>query len=350
MRYGVIGENPIERLGLAAGLIPTVSIEGYAPIFGRAIVLATELGMFDVIGRAGSTADGVAEACGTDPRATEKLLNLLVTMRYLRRRDGTYRLARHVERWMLADRKGSLRDLVLMKRLEWRWIDQLDSFVRTGEPVNVHATMSAEDWGAYQRGMRAQANLAAPLLARQIPVPKGAERMLDVGGSHGYFSVAICRRHKGLRAVVLDLPEAVEHARPLLEREGMGDRVLLKAGDALADGLGEADYDLILMFSLVHHFDDATNRRLVANAARALRPGGVLVIGEAVRPESLGRGAQLGALFDLYFALTSQSGTWTFDEMSAWQRDAGLVPREPSRLRFARDLGLQMADKPAATA
>jgi SAM-dependent methyltransferase len=349
MRYGVTGENPFETVALGAGLIPTAMTEGYAPAFGRAVVLATEMGVFDVIGSGEASAAAVAEACGTHPGATEKLLNFLVTMRYLGKRGDKYRLAGHVKRWMLSDRPNSVRDAVLMKRLEWRWIEELDSFVRTGEPVNVHETMSGDEWGAYQRGMRAQANLIAPLLSRQIPVPNGAQRMLDIGGSHGFFSVALCRRHPGLRAVVLDLPEAVEHSAPLLEREGMGDRVVHQAGDALTDDLGESVYDLILMFSLVHHFDGATNRRLVAKSARAIRPGGVLVIGEALRPTSFGRGSQLGAFFDLYFALTSESGTWTFEEMASWQREAGLVPRKPARVRFAKEIGLQVADRPPAS-
>jgi SAM-dependent methyltransferase len=169
--------------------------------------------------------------------------------------------------------------------------------------------------------------------------------MLDIGGSHGYISVVLCRRHPGLRATVLDLPSAVEHARPLLARERMGDRVVLKAGDALKDDLGESRYDLIFALSLVHHFDDATNRRLVEKSARALRPGGIMVIGEVMRPASPGKGGQLGAFFDLYFAMTSESGTWTFEEMGAWQRAAGLVPRKPIKLRFAREFGLQVADR-----
>ena len=65
---------------------------------------------------------------------------------------------------------------------------------------------------------------------------------------------------------------------------------MLRAGDALADDLGDAAYDLILAFSLVHHFDDATNRQLTRKAARALRPGGYLVIGDALRPPSPGKG------------------------------------------------------------
>ena len=345
MRYGVIAEGPLERTLLASDLAPTAMVEGYGPLYARAIVIATELGMFDAIGRGGLSAEAIASSCGTDARATEKLLNLLTTMRYLKVRDGTYRLRRHVRRWLLKDARGSVRDMVLMKRLEWRWIEGLDSFIQSGRPLDVHGSMSTEDWGVYQRGMRAQANLGAPILARQVPVPSGATEMLDIGGSHGYISVVLCRRHPGLRATVLDLPSAVEHAGPLLAREEMGDRVVLKAGDALKDDLGESRYDLIFVLSLVHHFDDTTNRRLVEKTARALRPGGTLVIGEVIRPASPGKGGQLGAFFDLYFAMTSESGTWTFEEMGAWQRAAGLVPRKPIKVRFASGFGLQVADR-----
>jgi SAM-dependent methyltransferase len=220
--------------------------------------------------------------------------------------------------------------------------------VRDGRPLDVHGEMSTEDWRAYQRGMRAQANPLASLVARRVPVPAGASEMLDIGGSHGYFSVVLCRRHPGLRATVLDLPPAVEQAAPILEREGMGDRVVLRAGDALTDDLGDAAYDLIMGFSLVHHFDEATNRLLVAKAARALRPGGYLVIGDALRPRAPGKGGQQGAFFDLYFALTSESGLWSFDEMRSWQVEAGLTPLKSISLFPGGGFGLQVAERVAS--
>lgn len=327
VRVGLTAENPVESVILSSGILPIAMLEAYSPVYARAIVLGTKLGIFDALRDGGRSAGSIAEAAGTDPRATEKLLNLLITMRYLRQRDGAYSLTRHARRWLLADEPGSVRDVILMKELEWAWLDRLERFVRDGRPLDVHATMSTEDWRAYQRGMRAQANVLARWLARRIPVPAGAREMLDIGGSHGFFSVVLCRRHPQLRATVLDLPQAVEHAAPLLEREGMGERVVLRAGDALTDDLGEAAYDLILMFSLVHHFDGATNRQLVTRAARALRPGGYLVIGDALRPSAPGKGGQQAAFFDLYFALTSESGLWSLDDMRDWQVAAGLTPR-----------------------
>lgn len=347
MRLGLIPESVLDRVMLAFGVGPPPAMtEAYAPLHARAIVAATEMGVFDALAGRGRSAAEVASACGMDERAAGQLLNFLVSMRYLRYRRGAYELAKQTRRWMLEDADGGIRDLILMKRLEWRWIDGLEGYLRTGEPANVHGTMSPDDWQTYQRGMRAQASVGAANLARLLPIPKGAREMLDIGGSHGYWSVVLCRRHPDLRATVLDLPDAVAHATPLLEREGMGDRVVLRAGDALRDDIGTDAYDVVLMFSLVHHFDEATNRRLVSRAAAALRPGGRLIILEPLRARP--GGGQQGAFFDLYFGLTSESGTWTMDEMRGWQVEAGLVPRaEPLPLRFVKDFGLAIADKPA---
>jgi SAM-dependent methyltransferase len=172
--------------------------------------------------------------------------------------------------------------------------------------------------------------------------------MLDIGGSHGYFSVAACRKYPQLRAEVLDLPEAVEQAAPILAAEGMGDRVVHRAGDALTEDLGSETYDLILMFSLVHHFDAETNRSLTARCARALRPGGLLVIGDLMRPEQPSRASAMDLFYDLYFALTSRSGLWSFAEMAGWQLAAGLKPRKPVHLVPGSGPGLQVGELPGA--
>jgi SAM-dependent methyltransferase len=347
VRYGVVATNPIERAVLASGRVPTPLIDTYAAAFGETALVATEQGLFEALADGPLDAAAVAARAGTEARATEKVLNLLTSMRYLRYgRDGRYALSSLARRFLLADSPSSIRDLILMRRLELGWIGQMGGFLRSGKPLDVHGTMTEDDWGLYQRGMRAQAALTAVEATRRTPVPKGAREMLDIGGSHCYFSVALCRRNPGLRSVVLDLPEAVEHAAPILAREGMGDRVTHRVGDALTDDLGEAAYDLVITWSLVHHFDDATNRALAARVARALRPGGVFVIGEAIRPSSPAKAGQLISFFDLYFAMISEAGTWTFDEMAAWQRAAGLVPRRPIRMLLAQGVGMQAATKP----
>jgi hypothetical protein len=81
---------------------------------------------------------------------------------------------------------------------------------------------------------------------------------------------------------VLDLPEAISSAAPLLAAENMGYRVVHREGDALSE---------------------------------------------------------------LYFGLTSRSGTWAVHEIAQWQRDAGLLPATHPVSLSSGDVGLQLAFK-----
>ena len=51
--------------------------------------------------------------------------------------------------------------------------------------------------------------------------------------------------------------------------------------------------------------------------------GGLYVIGEFLRADEPGGGGAVGATSDLYFALTSASGTWSQPEIVAWMEKTG---------------------------
>ena len=334
MKLTVTAENPIERLILALGVAPVTLMDTHMSFMrARAIMVGTKLGIFDALASGALTAEDVASRCGTSFAATEKLMNALVGCGYLRFGRGRYALSAVARKWVTRDSPQSIRDKVLFEFIEWTLVERVEDFVRTGQPLDIHRSVSDEQWGLYQRAMRALSGLVAPEIVRRTPMRVGATDMLDIGGSHGYISVAMCRRYPELRAVILDLPAAVKHAAPILAKEGMGDRVTHRGGDALTEDFGTNAWDLVYVSQLLHHFDEATNREFARRVARALKPGGVFVILEMMRPRSPQDAGQVGALLDLYFALTSQSGTWSIEQMSAWQRDAGLIPRKPIRLR-----------------
>lgn len=347
MKLGPVAQTLLEKIAKAFGLLPEPLLDTHiAMLLARTIMEGSRLGVYEALAAGPLTANEVAARCGAHPPAMGKLLNALAGCGYLTCHRGRFGLAPMARKWLLPDADQPLHGKMLFQFLEWEYVEHIGDFVRTGRPVDIHSTMTAEEWGTYQRGMRSAASTWAPEVGRRTPVPKGAKDMLDVGGSHGLLSAAICRRHPGLRSVILDLPEAVEHAAPILAGEGMGDRITHRAGDVLEDDLGVEAWDVVLMANLVHHFDDATNRRLAKKIARALRPGGVFVIQELYRPHTPDESGQVGALLDLYFALTSESGTWSFEEMAGWQREAGLKPRKPVKFRTVPGNGQQSAVKP----
>ena len=348
MKIDVAAESPIERLALTLRQVPTPVFHTLMPmVAARALLVGTKLGVFEALGQDPLTAADVAAKLGTEPAATGKLLSALAGLGYLRAAGNGFVLSAAARRWLVSGSPRSLRDFILEQEFDvFRWLEHLEDYVRTGHGVQAHDGLSDDGWRAYQRGMRSLAGLSAAEVARRVPVPAGARQMLDIGGSHGYYSVVLCRRHPGLRSVVLDLPQAIRHAAPLLAREGMGDRVVHRAGDATTDDFGAAEFDLVLIAHAVHHFGAPANRDLARRAAHALRPGGFFVILDFVRPRSPNDAGQVGTLNDLFFALTSASGTWSSEELAEWQRGAGLEPRKPIPMRTMPDAVIQAAVKP----
>jgi SAM-dependent methyltransferase len=338
MKIGARPESVLERLGLWLGLVPVPLLETHVcATLARSIMAGVELGVFDVLAAAPLAGNDIAGRCHTDPDATMLLLDALTASRYLRLSQGRYALAPQSRKWLLGGSDNSLRDKILLQAVEWRWLAGLEMFVRTGRPLDFHESMSELERRLYHRSMRALAGIAGREVAWRTPIPRSARRMLDLGGSHGHFAAAICRRRRALRAEVLDLPSAIDHAAPLLAAEGLGDRVIHVAGDVISADLGVEQYDLILMSNLAHHLDLAQNQDVARRAARALRPGGVFVIQEPVRPIRPSEAGQTGTLLGLYFALQSRPGvkTWTVADLAGWQVAAGLRPRRAMRIRTA---------------
>ena len=347
MKLSAQPENLLEALALRSGMVPTPLGDTHvAFMLARTIMVATKIGIFEALAKQPVTAPQVAQRCATAPEATRKLLNTLVHLGYVQLDQDQYALTPLASRWLLRDSAQSVYDKMLFQFTEWEMVAGYEDYVRTGQPFQMHETFTPAQWTAYQRGMRSMAGTAAWEVARRTPVPPRAKDMLDIGGAHGYYSVALCRRHAGLRSVILDLPEAIAEAQHLLAKEQMGGRVVHRPGNVLTDELGEAQYDIVLIASLVHHFDENTNRDLMQRIARALRPGGVLVVQEFMRNPRPRRGDHLGALLDLFFAATSESGTWSVKEIADWQRAAGLQPRKPIWLRSIPRHAQQVARKP----
>jgi SAM-dependent methyltransferase len=349
MRLDAVPENLFERIALWTGVVPTpLGDTIVAMTLARTIMVATKLGVFEILAKKARTAHEVATRCALDQHATEVLLFALAGAGYVRSKETRYTLAPVARKWLLKSSPQSLYDYMLFNFLNWTWDERFEDFIRTGKPAHIHQEMSIVEWQVYQRAMRSLAGFSAFEVARRTPVPRGAQMMLDIGGSHGYYSVMLCRRHPGLRSIVFDLPEAIVHAAKILSQEGMGERIVHRAGNALTDDLGNEVYDLIFIGSLLHHFDEKANRDLVRRSERALRPGGYLVIEEFQRFQSPREVGELGALSNLYFAATSEAGTWSMEEIADWQREARLLPRKPIRLLTAPGAELQVALKPTS--
>jgi 2-polyprenyl-3-methyl-5-hydroxy-6-metoxy-1,4-benzoquinol methylase len=326
MKIKLAAENLVEWLALKLNLAPKPLIDTQI-LFNsaRAIMAGAELGIFDAIGTQARTADEICQSCQTHPRSTKQLLDCLVGVGYLKWSGEKYALKQELQKWLLKESEANLTSKLRFQILEWDWMAKLEEYVRSGKPLDAHSSISDKHWPIYQEAMRDLSFNAARELAGKIPMSEGAKSMLDIGGSHGLYSIEICKRHPSLCSTILELPGAIASASAIAQRYDQTGRVKHVAGNALADDLGANSYDLVLINNLVHHFTAEQNLLLAAKAARALKPGGHFAIGDMIRAEKPGEGGVVASTMGLYFSLTSSSGNWSATEIESWQELAGLT-------------------------
>jgi hypothetical protein len=281
------------------------------------------LGVFDALHDTALQPAAVAAATGLRPDMAGMLLRLLACTPYIRSRRSRFALTRAGRRFLTRDGAASVAGLMELLYLNLEWFGELEAVLRSGRGVDMHERLQEPgSWDIYQRAMRDAARLQAPLVARHVPLQRRATRLLDLGGSHGLFAAALCRRRRGLRAEVMDLPGALPSARRLALEEGHGDVVHHRAGDVLTDDLGTG-WDGVFIGNLLHHFQPDQIVALLRRARASCNAGATLAIWDLERPRSHRAPSLIGDGMALLFRVTSSASVYEADEFVGWLALAG---------------------------
>lgn len=323
MKLDAIPQNPFEWLILKSGMVPTPLGHGHiAFMLSRGVLDAVDLGVIECLKDKPLSLLEIAEKCKLHSGALRSLMNLLCSAGYTTYNNDKFALTKLSRKWLLRDSEDSVYDLfILNSRVCWDWLNGLKDYLKTGKAIDYHDRLTSEEWHYYQKAMASAARAQSKEVAMKVKVPKGAKLMLDIGGSHGLYSSAICRKYD-MRSEILELPEAVEEARKLLEKEGDKERVIYRPGNILKDDLESDKYDVILISSLSHHFTEEQNLMVAKKAYEALKKGGYFIIMDFVRPETKTNADMIGMTNDLFFSLTSNGGTYSVAEMKRWLAEA----------------------------
>ena len=308
----------------AAAFVQNVREMGTAFQASRVLLTAVELELFTVLHDERRTSHEVAEALGTNPRATDRLMNALVALGLLHKRNGWFSNTSFGAQFLVKGKPDYLAGLAHSNNL-WDTWSALTDAVREGKPPEVRRVSERhEQWlRAFIAAMHWRARQVAPTVVGLIDL-KGVSRVLDVGGGSGAFSMEFVRARSGVTAVVFDLPQVVPLSRGYIQAAGFGAQVEVVAGDYTHDELGRG-FDLAFLSSIVHSNSSDANRHLIRKAADALNPGGRVVVLDSLMNEDRS-GPLASALFAINMLVGTEAGdTYTASEVHAWMIDAGLA-------------------------
>jgi SAM-dependent methyltransferase len=312
---------------------PDPFLDGFTGLVAaRAVATAALLGVFDALHEAPASAAELAERLLLDPLGADTLLTALGALGYLVESEGSFRNEPVSERLLVSGSPESIATFVgAQGDLHWQVLELLPDALRTGRPYAMHEERrdDPERWEAYIRGLFEISRAEHADNAALVPVDEPST-LVDVAGGHGAFSMAMCDRHPGLSATVLDLPPSAAVGRKIVEENGYADRVAFREGDVFELGLGE-DLDVVSVFNLAHHLPEERNAELCRMARAALRPGGCLVIGDSARPEPDEPVSEHGAISSLLFYAWSHSRNFRPSEIRGWMDAAGFDSVESHR-------------------
>ncbi len=339
------------------------------------IRVAATLGLVELAGSAGATAEQLAAATGTAPSALRRLLEHLVAIGVFDRdtESGRYRPT-ELGAQMSEDAPEGIKPLLDINcaggradlgaqmgedapegikplldinaaggRAELGFVELLET-ITTGTPGYVRR-YGREFWAdldadpELRRSFDAQMNWRFQVQAAQI-----AERfdwgrfseLVDVGGGDGMVLAAILQAHPGLHGRVLDLPPTAAAAADRFAAAGLDGRAGAIPG-SFFDPL-PAGADAYLLSDILHDWDDEHARKILTGCRQAAAPDGTVVVVESA--------GAAGTAMDLFMLMCFGGRERTVDELAALAAECGLVLRGSGPvadgrtvLEFRPDLG-----------
>lgn len=301
-----------------------------------AIRVAATLRLADLIEAGARRSDQLAQRCGCDAPALERLLRHLVTKGvFAQPEPGMFALT-ELSRLLLAEQPGGGMS---------PWLDiegglgrsdvalsGLLGAVRTGRPVyeDMFGRTFWEDLEADpERGKAFDALMAVQvsLVADEVTSAydwSEVRHVTDVGGGTGTLLAALLAKYPTLLGTLVDLPAAVETGRRDLIAAGLADRCTFFPGSFFSPL--PSDGDVYVLSRIIHDWSDDEARAILRRCAEAAgREGRVLVIEQLVTGSET---SSMTTVMDMRMLATFGGQERSLDEYRALAAAAGLCLQE----------------------
>jgi len=329
--------TPLEYILSRLNILPTPLLDApLAPGISRVLVTACELGIFDTLGKGKLSAPALAEKLQCEPEKLQLLLQLLVSMGYLRQRKGYYSNTRVTRRWLMSSSAVSIAPYIVHSPDIVAIWEHVPAVLFTGKPaICMPYEADASEPETQKLLARHYAGLASLAMAlggeivRRVHIPAKATQLLDVGGSHAAYSALFCQKYPRLHATIMDIQPGIEAGKRTASLLKLEERMSFICADIVPDeftSVCPASFDIALYFHIAHLLQPEVNQAILRKVAQTLKPGGVLVFVDQVTDQP--HRSRLATLMVQFMALTMATvgGTcYPFSVVKTWLEQAGMA-------------------------
>ena len=295
----------------------------------KLLFVANEVGLFEQLAAGPASLRGLADTMGIAPSRLTVLVNALVALGLVERRDGSYHNSPVAAAFLSGQAGLDLRPaLRFWDQLSYpRWT-RLEDAVRTGQPQGRFGT--AHEQRIFSEGVEALSAGAAHALATTYDFGRH-RRVLDLGGGTGSWLGAILRRHGHLRATLFERPGPAALARQRLAADPATRHVRVVEGDFGQDPIPPG-HDAVLIANVLHGGPAARSVALLRRV-RASVPAGARLLLVDLWTDPAQTGPLLALLFGCEFLVYGgEGGVCSEEEAAGWLRESGWRPLDHAPL------------------
>jgi len=306
---------------------------GFAFWPSKTLLSAIEIGVFTELASGAQSRDTLSGRLGLHPRSACDFLDALVAIGMLTRSGDTY--ANTPETDLFLDRKkpsyvGGILEMA-NHRLYPFW-GHLTEGLRTGLPQN---EIKAGGPGLFETLYADPARLKE-FLAAMTGISHGANMTIahtfpwatyttfaDIGTAQGDLAAQVALANPHLTGVGFDLAEVAPIFEEYVAHVGVADRLTFQAGDFFHADLPAVD--VLMIGHILHDWDLATKKMLIAKAYAALPAGGALIVYESIIDNDRSTNA-FGLLMSLNMLIETPGGfDYTGADCEGWMRECGFT-------------------------
>ncbi|MGH7824366.1 MAG: methyltransferase [Candidatus Binatia bacterium] len=296
--------------------------------FGNSQILdaSLEYDFFTLIHKGFQTAEEIAREAGTDPRATRIVLDSLLALALIEKRDGRYNLPPISDTFLVRGKPSYIGDFRYVALALWDGMAHLKESLKTGRPLSRMDTgAELQVWEKLIIGIIPIAEPAARALCDicGVGTKRRGLRVLDIAGGSSIFGMTILSRDPSAQVTQLDWPNVNAVAKKLNKERGLEGKIRFIDGEHHSAAVEQNHYDLVLASNFCRFESPKGNQELFAKAFSALKSGGRFVVNDFV-PNEERTGPTFALRFSVYTLTHTPAGEcWTLTQYSNWLKAAG---------------------------
>ncbi|HHT18870.1 MAG: class I SAM-dependent methyltransferase [Euryarchaeota archaeon] len=253
-------------------------MDGYK--YYQMIYSALKLGFFDKMIEMGPASPReIAETASVNGMFVRSILSALEDISFVKSDEDGYMLTEQAETFLSKKSLFYQGDLIMdLGRDESPWNDLETVLERKGSPKLIQKEVDElQIRSLAQQCIRGEVqNVLRGIVSR--PEFSEHEKLLDIGGSHGLYSIGLCQENNALSATIIEHQEVVPLTSSSISEYWMDDRITVQEGDIEnLKAVPEDGYDIILLSHQLYQYRrkmDETLEKIV----EMLNPGGTLVL------------------------------------------------------------------------